>query len=802
MESLEKFIFLSLVAGFSVTSVVVVYYCFFYRYITIPFREFTPVEARCSIQAVDTDGFTLCKGNVMALVVELQGKDYSGLDDAELDALFESRKRYFESLPKTVTAYMVSFRVRVQHRMDTDNYSAPMAKKVAKAWSGNFQRNFRTRHFMVLSSEADSELDQIILAARGLVSSSATYDDLREDLATAMKDAKRSLDGFRPIQLQGDRISEFWAWLLNGEPTTQKLPSDGVLDGILSSTGLTWPLGEKIQTYLGRTERYSAQIIIKAPATSSSAKMMDALMQAKVEIALFQTFYCMEKQAALDEVEKRLSNVASFTKRSNILEIELEALLENLTADEFSLLRNRWVVEVFGNTKKNLERNVEEIRGLVENQGYQTAREVVNMEANFWSRFPGMANFNPRVRSITSSNASHMSTFPSAGEGFSACSWGSPVTYFKTLLGTLYAFTFHKSPEKKVLGNTLVIGGSDSGKTVLVDFLLGSCLKYPNFRAILFDRLHGQKVFTEFFDGTYISLENISQLPMNPLHVDVSKADNRMFLVSWLSMLVNAQTQEEKNELTEAVNVICEVPKGDRNLWTVADALGTSREGSLRRNLDKWLPGQGGQGGIYAPVFNGKHDALNFDSGTPIIAFDLGSIIDNPDVLGPLSYYMIHKILESAKEDGGYAVFMDELAEYLINPHFVDKIAKFLQQIRKTDGIFVGAAQDAPTILDHELAPKFLANIATYLLFPAPGAKEEHYMKQLGLNENEFHWIKGDHPRQVMLKRQTGESVILDIDLAPLGDLLKIFDSSAEAVAKMNEIKRKHHDWKDVYLSS
>ncbi|MCP3965218.1 MAG: hypothetical protein GY718_02530 [Lentisphaerae bacterium] len=75
-------------------------------------------------------------------------------------------------------------------------------------------------------------------------------------------------------------------------------------------------------------------------------------------------------------------------------------------------------------------------------------------------------------------------------------------------------------------------------------------------------------------------------------------------------------------------------------------------------------------------------------------------------------------------------------------------------------------------------------------------------MGDLQLNETEFNWITKPHPREVMVKRKTGESVILNIDLAPLKNHLKIFDSSSDSRQHMDNLRRNNkEDWKSLFLN-
>ncbi|MCP3943742.1 MAG: hypothetical protein GY710_19995, partial [Desulfobacteraceae bacterium] len=173
-------------------------------------------------------------------------------------------------------------------------------------------------------------------------------------------------------------------------------------------------------------------------------------------------------------------------------------------------------------------------------------------------------------------------------------------------------------------------------------------------------------------------------------------------------------------------------------------AFGLKEEGTIRSALERWLPG-----GAFKEFFNSKRDALNFEN--PLVAFDMTTLLDSPDLLGPMTYYIFHKLFITAREKGGYAVFVDELGKYLEAEKFAPKIAMMLEEIRKTDGVFIGAVQDAGAVFNTPFANKIKSNVATYFLLPEPGADRKYYMGDLQLNETEFNWITKPHPREVMV---------------------------------------------------
>ncbi|SEP43248.1 hypothetical protein [Nitrosovibrio sp. Nv6] len=754
-------------------------------------RRTTAVEDKCPLFRVLDDRITtLTRGGVLACIVELRGRDYSGLDPKLTEGLFLGRKAFFESLPSTVMVFHQSHRLKVSTSAVEESFSVPIARQIAEQWAKHFKISYRTRHYLIFSTSVDSFTDQLQVMVEKTTGS--TSDELFRILHETVHTALLRLKDYNARMLEGDEVASYWAQLLNGCPVHQRLSSDGLLDGVLAGSELHFPDTQRYQVYSGEKERYSAYLFIKLPATGSDGGLLDGLFKSRHELSIFQTFAGVDKQAALADVEDRHKNTVSFRRASDIVVLELGELAQRLQADEVTMLRHRWVIEVFGDNAEELERAVAEVRNIVDMWGYRTARERANKEAQFWSRFPEYHTFNTRKRSLTSENAAHFATFAAVGEGLDSCSWGNkPVATFKTLAGSEFGFTFHSSPAPKAPGHTQVFGGTNLGKTTLISFLLGQCFKFPDFRVLAFDRLQGLEVFTMAHDGIYINM--VDGVSINPLQLPDNR-ETRAFLANWFEVLTGKSDDAARAKIDNAIEQLFYLSKDERTLRNLAEAFGLKEEGSIRQNMERWLKGP------FAHFFTGEKDHLDF--GQQLVAFDMTSLLDLPDVLAPLAYYLFHKLLVTAREKGGYAVFVDELPKYLASPVFAPKIEMMLQEIRKTDGVFIGAAQSVESVLNSPSADKFLSNIETYIFFPEPRASRESYMDALGLNQQEFHWLtQGARPREVLVKRKSGESTILNIDLSPLGKYLKAFDSSIDAVSHAKLLEQEHgQNWKNIYL--
>lgn len=761
-------------------------------------HEFTQVEEKNPIICILPDGTTITKDSEHARVIELTGKDYTGLDDETFDYLSSCRKQFFDSLPSSISVLFQSHRQRMKQAIEVETYNNEMAGVIARKWAENFKESFRTRHFIVFVTDESGFLDQVA----GFVdkkNKTGISEGLSQSLDDAVSSAMSRLSEYGPRLLNGDDLASYWAMLHNGRPVHQKLPKNGLVDGILAGTGLHWPKGERHQVYNSETQRFSSWLILLTPPIATDVNILHDLFKTSYELSLFQSFRRYEKATATFKVNDKRKNIQSFVRANDIIYLELQEIENRIQADEISLLSHRFALEVFADSIDELKETVSQVRSIIERHGYRVAIEGLNSEALHWAKFPSMQHLNCRKRELTSENASHFSTMPTVGEGHRRCSWGPhPVTTFKTIQGGNYDFIFHADPGRLAVGHTLMIGGTGKGKTTVTSFLLSQALKFKGMRIVAFDRLNGAQVFTDLHDGTYIDASSFKNLKMNPVQ-NVDSPATRVFLENWLMHLTGCNSPEHKKVIANAVHQAFSLPYDERCLKNLREAFGTPDPGSVAYFLQQWMP-EGPKGGY----FNADRDALNFDSS--LVTFDMTTFLDSPDILTPLADYIIFKALQKIDLDpdfnSGFAFFFDEFPKFLRSEIFVPHIAFLLQEIRKKNGILIAATQTASSIAHHPLWETFKSNLATLILWPDPQADRAEYIDKFGLNETQFDFIRNGTSREILVVKIGGASVRLNVDLDPLGNLKNVFDSGRDAVKRLNAVRFKHANWKQDIINA
>ena len=180
-------------------------------------------------------------------------------------------------------------------------------------------------------------------------------------------------------------------------------------------------------------------------------------------------------------------------------------------------------------------------------------REDWAMAAAFWSQLPANSKYRPRPSPISSRNFVGFCSLHNYPLGqLDGNQWGAAVTLFKAASGSPFYFNFHEpkqitlkaqqqsnSPkvlcdhvaknastkdaplkdEHHALGNTLIIGASGSGKTVLQGFLISQSKKYAPTQ-IVFDKDRGLEIYVRACAGLYLPLQMGKPTGFNPFHIE------------------------------------------------------------------------------------------------------------------------------------------------------------------------------------------------------------------------------------------------------------------------------------------
>jgi len=743
---------------------------------------------RFPVQTLYNDSTILNKNKSLTKVIKLSGIDYNGLSENRLLDLKSARHSAFKTDDKFVlSSYALKFKQKPKIKLS--EYPNPVSQQLNNTWASSFDNLFLTDHYLAVTTDFD-----LINTAGNFLSSltkkTSNASSLEIPLMNQVKLICGSLVDYSPVVLSGSELVGFLSSLVNAEKVDQIKPLNDLFENwIISSPIRITPFKNYIE-YLS-SGKIASFLTIRNFDDLILQNMFDVLVQTNIEMIITQHFKSINQQAAITTVKKRERGLSD--SDSEDMKKEISDLLGNLTAyNTTACIHNLSIQIISDNLTQHLD-NISRIKALFSVNEYKVETESLNRDPLYYSQFPTLRKANYRRYLVTLHNIVDFVSFSSCGSGHSTCSFGpEPVTHFSTEDGNIYRLIFQSDEKKLSPGHMLIIGKTGLGKTTLISFLLSAALKYKNIKIFGFDQLSGLKVSTLMQYGNYIDFSNVA---VNPLSLN-DTTQNRSFLIKFLSDIFSV-TDSERLIIEDKIPQIFKWELRNRNLEMIPHLL-TNEDSELFKKIKTWL-----KGGAYDGYFNAKENS--FDLNNPLTFFDFTHILDDPKLLGPIASYL-KQLFFSTADGSPRIIFNDEYAAFLRSPVYAELSMLFLDQFRKLNGVFIAALQSIDQMWETEVGKKSIGAFSKCLLYPVKSRLNyEAYTEGLGLNDSEIAWLKNTNPqnRQVMLKIIGGESTILNADLQYLNKYMRVLDSSAGAVKKLDSFRRNNpEDFRDAYLNA
>src|SRR5690606_31143796 len=350
------------------------------------------------------------------------------------------------------------------------------------------------------------------------------------------------------------------------------------------------------------------------------------------------------------------------------------------------------------------------------------------LEAGFWAQLPGNWHWRPRPVPVTSLNFLCFSSLHNQLTGKPAGNpWGPAVTMLKTQTGSPFFFNFHASTEdldetgKRRPGNTLIIGMTGTGKTVLQGMLLTQAQKFGA-ACVVWDKDQGMQVLIMALGGRYFNIRLGEPTGWNPFQVEPTKG-NVAFMVRLVIYLAERHgevvTTRQRADITQAVQQLTTlIDRPARTLSTLNTLLPNpssedDTRSTIHARLAPWC-----QGGEYGWVFDNPTDDLNLQTGSDrpaLFGFDLTELLDDDEVRGAATLYLKHRV--DALHDGRRIINLyDECQHPLKDAHFQESMQDAARTIRKKNGVLALATQEPGAILDNPVGASLVQQTATLIL--------------------------------------------------------------------------------------
>lgn len=782
--------FSTLVAIFGVLSAMLIMAVFVTRLgdMILPKPKETRVSDFLPFSKLDEDGATLhMRNGSLTRVFEVKGADTTLLLPEERVELAEAKKRWIDSMAELeVVSRVITLREKVPLREEKMYRDSKLLQTISTMWLDSLHRIFRNKHYIVLSvNDRKTAMKDLNSASNALTTILDVYDPVMISEKTPDKHMDKS-----PLWLFARLASP----LSRPQPMIHGEEGD-YLNALLTADYIHFTKDEGVIKFIsGTREKLAICMGIRKPGDYMDEQMVADIISIDCEITVCHNIKAIPHVKAnfLLMQQRRMAYLTTFSQ--NVQEQYNTALqwMDQSDAEGQTLNEYAMSVFVFGDSKEELEFGQEEIEKICRLHNVTPVRDGWAAQAVFFAQFPTYEVY-PRTFMYLSRVVACGICIDKTAEGRQKSDWGPvPISYFRTITGTAYAFQFHVSEEPYGVAHTALIGPTGQGKTTLFSFLAGQAMRIPDLKTYFFDRNNGAKVFAIMQDAPYVRFDGGEEsVSLNPFAVP-DTSDNRAFLRTWMRDITGGVDAMSEQEIARAVTTAFEYLKPSERLIKNLYKSCFAPNSYMRAELQRWVNDD-----QYGRIFNSSTD--NLDLSNRYMAFDFTTIFQD-NVLAPaVISYIMHRIHTLATAMGTPSLIMiDETAPMLEHPMFKEQFIVGLREGRKKRQAFLCAFQQPRFLDDNGLGDVIRGQCQTVIFFRNPQANPSDYATW-NLTPREMSFIMGkefaDRKYAVLVSRPAiHESVILDVDLSGLGPYLKIYSSGNKSVILAEQLQRQIGD--------
>jgi type IV secretion system protein VirB4 len=700
------------------------------------------------------------------------------------------------------------------HRRVTDALTEPVEPGFARDLARAYHARIAGRPMM--SNELYLTLvyrPSVSTVSRALRSASRT----REEIAAAQADASRVMDeksalvertlrGFGPEMLGARRhrghdyseLAEFLGYLVNGRWRPVPLRA-GPLYRTLPTTRLSFG-ADKLELRHGDERRYAALIDIKEYADAVEPGILNALLYEASEFIETQSFSILPRREAMRALELQRDQLIASDDVVASQVAEMDVALNELGDGQFCMGEYHYSLVVLGDDVSDAGRRAAQAIGAVgEASSLQMAPVDLVADAAWFAQWPGNWQWRPRDAKLSSRAFASLA----AGHNFprgkrDGNPWGEALALLRTPSGQPFYLNLHASPEgedsadKKLPGNTLIIGSTGVGKTTLEMFLLALTRKWhPAPRLVLFDLDRGCEIAMRALGGRYFTLEAGKPTGCNPLQREPTPA-RIQFWEQLVRTCIETPTlplmPSDERAIADAVRAVAMMPPALRRFSTLRQNLPKTGENSLYERLGRWC-----RGGALGWVFDEADDRLGDLDAAAVIGFDTSEFLDLPEVRTPVMLYLLH-VMEELVNGERLIYVISEFWKALDHPIFSEFAKQKQKTIRKQNGLGIFDTQSPSDVLRHPIGRTMVEQSVTKIFLANPEAVREEYVDGFGLSQAEFEVVRslGSQGGRRFMIKQGHASAICELDLSGMDEFITVLSATTDNVALLDELRERH----------
>ena len=333
--------------------------------------------------------------------------------------------------------------------------------------------------------------DPKALQQRQLDELEALHDVIGAALAALDRYEPELLGCYEHKGVMFSEVLEFLAFLVDGEWRRFPLPRAEIKKILVTARPLFGKGG--LMSLLAPTRaQYAGIVTIQEYPSITCPGILNDLLGMPFEFVLAQSFTFLSKPVAIGRMKRQQARMVNAGDVAISQIADIDDALDDLTSNSFVMGAHSLCLIIRADDQKSLNDYINEAGAALSDGGMKWSRESIGLAGAFWSQLPGNFEYRANVGDITSRNFAGFSSYHNYPIGrIRGNQWGDAVMMFKTTSGAPYYFNFHKGeegtdakntakldPNHKDLANTVVIGKSGTGKTVLETVLLAQAQKF------------------------------------------------------------------------------------------------------------------------------------------------------------------------------------------------------------------------------------------------------------------------------------------------------------------------------------
>jgi len=738
--------------------------------------EFDWLGNELELDNIDIDNMTVrTKGNTLLRVYRLGGQAYDTKPEGEQFALHQGRTDFLHACAERGVVIRKFGVKRRKESLLASTWPSQSLQEIGDAEAERYRNSWALRWYMTLQAPALHQLEEADEKVHALLSRYAPHRVTR------------------PVDPQADcPLTGFLNYLVCGD-----LRDDlrAVSSNISANLQAASPIFDKAtgQFLMHLPHPWVHRIIaVHEWPDQTSGYLMHELMTVPGEIEVAQVCVPLSRDKEILLLKRAANNpLATSSARGEAL-----ASIQLLQDGKTSRFNTQAAITMRARTVEEIESLTATIARILGNRRISYSVQTKEAPVMWFNRMPEREKL-ARPLKLFAENVAAIWPYESAPGGLLESQFGPmPVRSFTTSGGQQYSFQFHARLAEKALGNFLVIAPAGVGKTSLIMHLLGGLAKFDRVPSFIFDSKEGARFICEAMGGLY---QPFDRLELNPLDIE-DTAINRQRLALQVRSMLGDTGQDDGIEdiLSHVVETAFTLPIEARTFDKIYP-LTFPAQSTARKVFARWVTDQRERAGLYASVMNAPRDTLaSVLTQSFMTGINMNEALDDP-ILGPPVVTHIASAIERLARSGrtrGFAIFIDEAAKLLLNPAFCSLAAEMYREYRKFGGVVGMAFQDPGALHKSGIDEAVLENTTAFFFFPNPQGRRSAYAA-FNLNDEQLDFIfSAPEGRKVLLVKRdaaTGfeESVILDVDLAPLGAPIRFYRSGPDAVRDLVTLQEK-----------